>query len=57
MFLAAACALTEYQPVDGDATGLLPPLEEITSVSRRVALAVALQAQAEGLGGSYSATS
>ncbi len=54
MFLAAAHALTEYQPVSGDASGLLPPLEEITSVSRRVALAVALQAQAEGLGGSYS---
>ncbi len=52
MFLAAARALTEHQPVGGSPTPLLPPLEEITAVSRRVALAVALQAQAEGLAAS-----
>jgi len=50
MFLAAARALADESPAQADPTApLLPPLEQIVSVSRRVALAVARQAQADGL--------
>jgi malate dehydrogenase (oxaloacetate-decarboxylating) len=49
MFLAAARALADVSPARHDPTApLLPPLDEIVPVSRRVALAVAAQAQAEG---------
>jgi len=50
MFLAAARALAEASPAraDGDAA-LFPQLEEITQISRRIALATGLQAQLEGL--------
>jgi malate dehydrogenase (oxaloacetate-decarboxylating) len=50
MFLAAARALAEYpSAAAGEGAPLLPPLEEIVPVSRQVALAVAAEAQAEGL--------
>jgi malate dehydrogenase (oxaloacetate-decarboxylating) len=50
MFLAAARALADAAPAQSDPTApLLPPLEQIVSVSRRVASAVATQAQADGL--------
>jgi malate dehydrogenase (oxaloacetate-decarboxylating) len=50
MFLAAARALASASPAQTDPTmPLLPPLDQIVPVSRRVALAVAAQAQAEGL--------
>ncbi|HMB04922.1 MAG TPA: NAD-dependent malic enzyme, partial [Isosphaeraceae bacterium] len=50
MFLAAAHALGDVSPArtDRDAA-LFPPLEEITQVSRRIALAVGAQAQRQGL--------
>ena len=50
MFLAAARALAEGTPArqDPDA-GLFPPLGEIAQVSRRIALAVAAEAQRLGL--------
>ncbi|MDR3634936.1 MAG: NAD-dependent malic enzyme [Isosphaeraceae bacterium] len=50
LFLAAAHALAECATVADD-TGapLLPPLEQIVPVSRRVALAVAAEAEAQGL--------
>jgi malate dehydrogenase (oxaloacetate-decarboxylating) len=50
MFLAAARALAEFTPAtSGAGAPLLPPLEDIVVVSRRVALAVAEQARSEGL--------
>jgi malate dehydrogenase (oxaloacetate-decarboxylating) len=50
MFLAAARALAELSPARCDPHGnLLPPLVEIRKISFQVALAVAKQAQAEGL--------
>jgi malate dehydrogenase (oxaloacetate-decarboxylating) len=50
MFLAAARALADASPARRDGSApLLPPLEQITAVSRRVAAAVAQQALAEGL--------
>jgi malate dehydrogenase (oxaloacetate-decarboxylating) len=50
MFLAAATALADASPARRDpAAPLLPPLEEIVPVSRKVANAVAAQALAEGL--------
>ena len=50
MFLAAARALAELSPARSDPTAaLLPPLEQIVPVSRRVAAAVAAEAQAGGL--------
>jgi malate dehydrogenase (oxaloacetate-decarboxylating) len=50
MFLAAARALGECSPApSAPGAPLLPPLEEIVGVSRRVALAVATEAQREGL--------
>jgi malate dehydrogenase (oxaloacetate-decarboxylating) len=50
MLMAAARALAEASPArrDGSAA-LLPPVSELRLVSSRVALAVAMQAQAEGL--------
>jgi malate dehydrogenase (oxaloacetate-decarboxylating) len=51
MFLAAAHAVADSCPVEGDPADLLPPLESIVRVSRRVALAVARAARAEGLAG------
>jgi malate dehydrogenase (oxaloacetate-decarboxylating) len=50
MFLAAARALSDCSPVRRDPVApLLPPLENIRHVSRRIALAVGAEAQHEGL--------
>jgi len=50
MLLAAARALAEASPSKGDPNAnLLPPVTELRDVSYRVALALALQAQSEGL--------
>jgi malate dehydrogenase (oxaloacetate-decarboxylating) len=50
MFMAAARALAEASPAQIDPTAnLLPPVTELREVSYRVAVAVATQAQAEGL--------
>jgi malate dehydrogenase (oxaloacetate-decarboxylating) len=50
MFLAAARALSECSPARTDPySRLLPPLEEIRAVARRIALAVAAEAQRQGL--------
>ena len=50
MLMAAANALAQASPARLDASAnLLPPVNELRAVSYRVALAVALQAQAEGL--------
>ncbi|MEN3332963.1 MAG: hypothetical protein V7641_2328 [Blastocatellia bacterium] len=50
MFVAAARALAEFSPALHDETAaLFPALEEVRKVSRRVALAVALEAQRVGL--------
>jgi len=50
MFAAAALALSEQSPVINDESApLYPPLEEVRRVSRRVALAVAREAQRTGL--------
>ncbi|HKP88247.1 MAG TPA: NAD-dependent malic enzyme [Blastocatellia bacterium] len=50
MFVAAARALAEFSPALHDETAsLFPALEEVRRVSRRVALAVATEAQRAGL--------
>jgi len=50
MFLAAARALADLSPAKKDPSAqLLPPLGELSAVSRHVALAVARQAQTDGL--------
>ena len=50
MFLAAARALGEVSPARTDHNAaLFPPLEEISQVSRRIALAVGAEAQRQGL--------
>jgi malate dehydrogenase (oxaloacetate-decarboxylating) len=50
MFLAAARTVAEFSPARRDpAANLLPPLVEIRNLSFHVALAVAKEAQAEGL--------
>lgn len=50
MFVAAARALAEFSPALRDETAsLFPALEEVRTVSRRVALAVATEAQNAGL--------
>jgi len=50
MFLAAARALSDCSPARRDPQApLLPPLENIRHVSRRIALAVGAEAQREGL--------
>ena len=52
MLLAAATGVAEQSPCrSGDATaGVLPPLDEVTAVSRRIAFAVARAAADEGTG-------
>ncbi len=56
MFMAASVALSECSPALADPqAALLPPLEGIRNVSRKIALAVARQAQAEGLAGQTTA--
>ena len=55
MFLAAARTVAAFSPAEHDpAANLLPPLVEIRQLSFHVALAVAKQAQAEGLADSLS---
>ena len=50
LFMVAAQALAECSPALSDPQGaLLPPLEDIRGVSRRVALAVAAEAQRQGV--------
>ncbi|MGH7112446.1 MAG: malic enzyme-like NAD(P)-binding protein, partial [Stellaceae bacterium] len=50
MFMAAARALAAASPARRDpAANLLPPIPSLRAISFRVALAVALQAEAEGL--------
>jgi malate dehydrogenase (oxaloacetate-decarboxylating) len=50
MFVSAARALAEFSPALHDETAsLFPALEEVRRVSRRVALAVAMEAQSAGL--------
>ncbi len=50
MFLVAAKALAEVSPAKNDPlANLLPPLKEVRSVSRQVAIAVAKEAVAAGL--------
>jgi malate dehydrogenase (oxaloacetate-decarboxylating) len=56
MFMAAAHALAECSPALSDPQGaLLPPLEDIRRVSRRIALAVAAEAQHRGVAARTSA--
>ena len=50
MFVAAARALSQLSPAQHDpADGLYPPVEDVRSVSRHIALAVAAEAQQAGL--------
>jgi malate dehydrogenase (oxaloacetate-decarboxylating) len=50
MFVAAARALSELSPARRDSSQpLLPPLSEVRDVAKRVAVAVALQAQCDGV--------
>ncbi|HLA09464.1 MAG TPA: NAD-dependent malic enzyme [Pyrinomonadaceae bacterium] len=50
MFVAAALALSDFSPALTDpAAPLYPPLEQVCNVSRKVAIAVALEAQRSGL--------
>ncbi|RZI66769.1 MAG: NAD-dependent malic enzyme [Pseudomonas sp.] len=50
MLMAASNALAECSPmVTGKGDAVLPPLKEIQQVSKKIALAVAKQAQAEGI--------
>lgn len=50
MLMAASNALAECSPVvTGEGDAVLPPLRDIQQVSRRIAFAVAKQAQAEGV--------
>ncbi len=50
MFVAAARALSELSPARRDSSQpLLPPLSEVRDVAKRVAVAVAVQAQRDGL--------
>jgi malate dehydrogenase (oxaloacetate-decarboxylating) len=49
LFLAAARVLGEWPSSGGADAALLPPLAEIREVSRRIALAVGLEAQRQGL--------
>ncbi len=55
MFVAAARALSEMSPVHQDASAaLFPPLEDVRTVSRQVALAVASEAVRSGLAEAHS---
>ena len=49
MFMVAAQALAETVTATEPGQSILPPLSDIRSVSRMIAVAVAEQAQAEGL--------
>jgi malate dehydrogenase (oxaloacetate-decarboxylating) len=50
MFVAAARALAQFSPaLDDDTASLFPSLEDVRKVSRRVALAVATEAERAGL--------
>ena len=50
MFVAAALALAEFSPALSDETAsLFPSLEDVRNISRRVALAVATEAERAGL--------
>ena len=50
MFIAASKALSESSPAIGDLMGsLFPPIQEVRAVSRKVAVAVAREAQRAGL--------
>jgi malate dehydrogenase (oxaloacetate-decarboxylating) len=50
MFIAAARTLSELAPVRRDpALALVPPLREVREVAKRVAVAVAVQAQRDGV--------
>ena len=50
MFLAAALTLGEASPAKADPDApLLPPLNEIRSLAKKIALAVAKQARDEGI--------
>jgi malate dehydrogenase (oxaloacetate-decarboxylating) len=50
MFIAAARTLSDLAPVRRDPSlALVPPLREVREVAKRVAVAVAVQAQQEGL--------
>jgi malate dehydrogenase (oxaloacetate-decarboxylating) len=52
MFMAAARALADLSPTKKDKTArLLPPVDQLRSVSMAVAMAVARQAQADGMAG------
>lgn len=52
MFVAAARALSELSPARRDPSQpLLPPLSEVRDVAKHIAVAVALQAQRDGLAG------
>lgn len=56
MFMAAAVALKETSPALKDANAsLLPPLENIRQVTRHIGVAVAKQAQADGVAETTSA--
>ena len=55
MFMAAAQALAETVTATEPGQSILPPLSDIRSVSRMIAVAVAEQAQAEGLAPARSA--
>ena len=55
MFVAAARALSELSPARRDSSqALLPPLSEVREVAKRVAVAVAMQAQRDGLADALS---
>jgi malate dehydrogenase (oxaloacetate-decarboxylating) len=50
MFMAAARALADCAPAPASPeAGLLPPLDDIRQVSRRIAVAVGAKAQEQGL--------
>ena len=56
MFMSAAEALSNCSPaLDNSQGSLLPPLDEIREVSRKIAVAVALQAQQDGVADPMSA--
>ncbi|MEX0831952.1 MAG: hypothetical protein WD007_05070, partial [Nitriliruptoraceae bacterium] len=52
MLRAAAAAVADTSPCTSGAAndGLLPPLADVASASRRIALAVAIAARDEGVG-------
>ena len=55
MFMSAAEALSNCSPALVDPQGsLLPPLDDIRKVSRKIAVAVALQAQLDGVADAIS---